>query len=143
MSLEPPYPTPEGLAFEPDVSVGAWIGPRMMHADWTPGVPVGAIVPTGFEAYARVFHPAERPPGRTRVRWREIADEHGTTVHPQMQFSHVIGVHRFDLIRELSAPVEGCLPQDQTAVLASILEPHTTTPDRCRFAVWHGYGFGE
>jgi hypothetical protein len=142
MSAQPPFPIPPGLEFETDVSVGAWIDPLMLPADWNPGVRAGAIVPPGFDAYARVFHPGRRRDG-TSFRWADIAAERGTTVHPQMQFSHVFGVHRFDRIDEINPPPEGCMPQADTAVLASILESHTTTAERCWFAMWDGYGWGD
>jgi hypothetical protein len=37
-------------------------------------------------------------------------------------------------------PVDGSLPSDLGAQLSAALAAHTTTPDRCWFAVWHGFG---
>jgi hypothetical protein len=37
-------------------------------------------------------------------------------------------------------PAEGSLPARQAALLASVLEQHTSTPERCWFAVWDGFG---
>jgi hypothetical protein len=38
-------------------------------------------------------------------------------------------------------PAQGALPADLAAALASIAAEFTTTPQRCWFAVWHGYGW--
>ena len=54
---------------------------------------VSSLLPNGFPAYARVFHPAylnddeEQP-----VRWSTVASWTGRTVHPLMQFQRVAGL---------------------------------------------------
>lgn len=98
-----------------DVAAGDWIRERVddpwhgtMHD----------VVPRGFEAYARIFHPVERdrPVGRPwpplpyarhrreweafhaaqpeidgeRVTWAEAAAAFGTTMHPLAQWQHLV-----------------------------------------------------
>src|SRR5262245_24652576 len=49
---------------------------------------VGSVIPPGFEAYARVFHPPSRvaPDGTTTpVRWRDIATANGRSIREEMQ----------------------------------------------------------
>lgn len=66
----------------PQVSLGDWLAPRLQGWGDHVGTPVAAVVPGGFDAYARVLHPAgqdddedeDAPPGRWCVRppgeWR-------------------------------------------------------------------------
>lgn len=73
---------------------GAWIRPRL-------GGTFGAVtlqVPKGFEAYARVFHPAfDRR--RDPVTWAEVAKACGTTPHREMQWHAILGLHDVDELR--------------------------------------------
>jgi hypothetical protein len=64
-----------------------WIADRLSQV-WT----VASVVPGGFEAYARVLHPADEPEnGRSRlVRWREVAEWSGKPLDSDSQF-HSIG----------------------------------------------------
>ena len=58
-------------------------------------VRLGSVVPEGFAAYARVFHPAElrdlghKPVRRSPVRWSTVASWTGRIVHPLMQFGRI------------------------------------------------------
>jgi hypothetical protein len=108
-------------------------------------VPVGCLVPEGFEAYARVLHPAwrETERGFEPVRWSEIASWTGRTVHPLMQFHRIANLpafpgHRFPTWG--TVPSEGKLPVPEGERLVAILRAHTTTPDRCYLALWDGFG---
>jgi len=88
-----------------DVSSGDWIGPRMRG--W--GTVTG-MVPGGFEAYARIFHPVPRDrlesssdpdtvAGRiaaaaaaslpAKVSWRYFCELNGRQWHPLMQFMSI------------------------------------------------------
>ncbi|HKV89123.1 MAG TPA: hypothetical protein VJT78_14100 [Candidatus Dormibacteraeota bacterium] len=110
---------------------------------------VGSIVPPGFEAYARIFHPAwrrafdltSRP---EEVRWSDIAAWNGKTVHPEMQF-HSIGGPWQDLAQgqgpAIFEPHLGTLSPHQSSAITSILSRHTSTPDACWFCLWEGYGY--
>ena len=123
-----PYPC--GMALPrhtTDAALSAWLAPRLLP--WGPaGVPVGAMVPTGFAAYVRVLHPL--PDGR---RWREIAASNGRVLHPLAQWSHM-----FDTLRHPSLwPPDGHLPRpDHDALVA-----HLQASGDVTYAVWEGYGF--
>lgn len=117
------------------------------------GDDVSALVPSIFENYGRVFHPAYRhhgdgTGGRSAVSWAEIARASRTIAHPRMQFHRLFGrsanrYHRGYAPRLAGvfdqAPDEGNLTPDIAEVLAGILGRHTTTADDCWFAVWHGF----
>ena len=95
------------------------------------------MVPSGFAAYARIFHPAsdaERPD--VDVRWSEVAAQSGKTVHPEMQF-HAIAPPELDP----DPPKLGVLSKRQAAALVPLLSAHTSTPDSCWFCLWEGYGY--
>ncbi len=50
---------------------------------------MGLILPEGFAAYARVFHPADLDEEHRPVRWSTVASWTGRTVHPLMQFGRI------------------------------------------------------
>ena len=52
---------------------------------------VSSVVPAGFEAYARVLHPAEEPlhGGDRVVRWAEVAAWSGLPLRPGSQFHSI------------------------------------------------------
>jgi hypothetical protein len=132
---------PMHLHYVSDVAPAQWIFARL-HAF---AQDAGSIIPSGFESYARIFHPAGR---RDRdieraVTWREIAEANGRMVHPEMQFGHIAGVWRHPSPQPqlwTSEPLRGSLPAELGHALSDVLAPHTSTPDRCWFAVWEGWG---
>jgi hypothetical protein len=129
-----------------DIEAADWIAPRL-HGF---AVDVGSVVPGGFAAYARIFHPAwwnEYPnPVPTEVRWSDVAAANGTVVHPEMQFHSisrtVLGGHSFSNGWN-GQPRIGVLPAGQGAALAEILARNTTSPDIGWFCLWAGYGYGS
>jgi hypothetical protein len=49
---------------------------------------VGERLPSGFDAYVRVFHPFEGPDGSgTRRTWRALADQAGVTYHAELRWA--------------------------------------------------------
>ncbi len=109
---------------------------------------VPSVVPAGLEAYARVFHPAQRRDGNhwTPVSWHQVACANRRVAHPAMQWCSLVGSCSltgggqsqpgvWDL-----EPAEGSLPRDLAPVLAEVLAGHTAMPERCWFGVWEGYG---
>lgn len=110
-----------------DAGLSDWIAPRLLP--WRPsGVPVGAMVPTGYEAYVRVLHRMED--GR---RWHDIATTNGRVLHPLAQWAHF-----FDSPHHPNMwPPEGHLPhQDHEALLT-----HLPASGDVTYAVWDGYPF--
>ncbi|MBS2937468.1 hypothetical protein KDN32_06910 [Nocardioides sp. J2M5] len=125
-----------------------------VEADWwdtswetpTPAA-VGFLVPAGFEAYARVLHPAHDR-HRDAVRWSTVAEECGTVLHAEAQW-HALAGRRSS--REHSPPPTGtgwpgnepdvgCLDRTSLEALADVLARHTTTAVTTYVAFWVGYG---
>lgn len=100
----------------------------------------GSVVPDGYDDYARVFHPADRD-GQP-VTWSAIAEANGRTAHAEMQFGNIAGAWRDSPRPDLWSrpPNTGSLPPEIASALADVLRAHTTTPERCWFAVWEGWG---
>src|SRR5207244_3558519 len=76
-----------------DMSPGRWLQERLWiwgAGSNRQGVAVGSLVPEGFEAYARVLHPAtsETERGFESVRWSVMASWTRRTVHPLAVSSH-------------------------------------------------------
>jgi hypothetical protein len=136
------------VQWQSDLSPASWIGPRLHPFSQD----TGSVVPEGFEAYCRLFHPAEihyrrpvedPPSERQTKRWSEIAAENGRVAHSEMQF---------DAINKGPASVEwsnagfdyepwmGSLPSRERAVLIEILRKATASPERCWFCIWEGFG---
>ena len=126
-----------GYHYVRDVAAAAWIRGRLHPF----AQDVGSLVPDGFAAYARVFHPARSADGRA-VTWRSIAEANGRRVHPEMQFGNVAGAWCESPLPDLwtHAPQAGTLTADLARALVSVLRSHTATPGRCWFAVWEGWG---
>ncbi|GAA3753263.1 hypothetical protein GCM10022240_02820 [Microbacterium kribbense] len=98
-----------------DASAGDWLRGRIDDPWWGT---MHDVVPRGFPAYARIFHPAtrERPVGRSWpadgdpdgweafaaarpevdtewVRWAQAAAAFGTVMHPLAQWQRLLGRH--------------------------------------------------
>lgn len=107
---------------------------------------VGFVVPAGFEAYARVLHPADRD-GQD-VPWATVAEECGTTLHPEAQWHRISGHRDLDPRGVGPEPVGwfgdepavGRLDRHLTEALAEVLSRHTSAPGRTFVAFWVGYG---
>ena len=107
---------------------------------------VVSIVPAGFSAYARIYHPAWQTSNgqRTVVRWSDVAAATQRVAHRQMQWPNIVGSHSpahppvFD--DSFEPPSEGSVTPDVSRPLWQTLAPHTTTPESCWFAVWEGFG---
>jgi hypothetical protein len=125
------------LQFVTDVSAADWVVARVGPF----GSGVGALVPRGFDAYARILHPAWET-GDRPVTWAQVAAWSGRTVHPRAQFEAIARPAAGGGItaRPWQDPPEpGTLPPRLLAALCDILAAHTRTPDHCWFCVWDGY----
>lgn len=128
-----------------DVSPGAWIvssvWPFHDHV-------VGSMLPSTFDAYAQLFHPATRHTGdhaAQNVRWSQVAAANGRIAHPAMEWVSITGDWQFENGPGQpgvwdDAPSLGSLPTDQIQRLATVLAAHTSTPAECWFAYWEGMG---
>jgi hypothetical protein len=152
------------LEFASDLSPARWLVERIHGFARN----VGSVLPEGFEAYARVFHPATRylwddsvpeggppdraaaaaaglrPRGRVAVRWSEVAAANGTVMHAEAQFEAISQLGRLSTACQPGIwdipPMVGALPEDAAGRLVEILSGYTSTPSRCWFCVWEGYG---
>lgn len=120
-------------------------------------VNVLSIIPSGFETYARVFHPGEKitctsPDGAEWVvepiRWAEVAALTGRTAHRTMEWASLRGsgsvIHDEGALEVgdvwVRGPEVGSLPVEVAQTLWPVLEPYTVTRDECFFAIWEGFG---
>jgi hypothetical protein len=122
-----------------DAQAARWIAPRLIDQ-------VGAVcatIPAGFEAYARILHPAD--PGKpAQVRWAELAAVHGRTMHPLAQFDRITtpapGSSQLAPRRDVQPPMTGDLDPGSLQALCATLQAHSRDGVRCWFAVWDGWG---
>jgi hypothetical protein len=119
-----------------DAGAAGWIAPRLLED-------FGAVcrtIPTGFEAYARVFHPAD-PGTETPTRWAEVAARTGRSMHARAQFHRIVSPLPNSGQHELpQEPMTGDLAPAELRALCAILQVHTPEAMRCWFALWAGWG---
>lgn len=132
----------DGPTWRADVEVAVWIAPRL-------GVRigrVGAVVPTGFEAYARVLHPVPGASDRGGT-WAEVCRFTGRRTHALMQWHAVAGVPLVGAPPVGSVrwpgghPELGNLRTPSLEVLCGVLAGHTSADANCFFALWDGHGW--
>ena len=103
---------------------------------------VTSVVPAGFEAYARVLHPAHGAEERA-IRWSEVAARNGIELRRDTHFPEIAllppgdGNQAWDVV----GPQEGTLCAADATALVDILRQHTASPDQCWFCLWDGYGW--
>jgi hypothetical protein len=107
---------------------------------------VGSVVPSGFVAYARIFHPAwaSRDWNPEEVRWSEVAAWAGRKVHPEMQFHSITAPkepNSGDPMPWSGEPRLGVLSDPQSRALIDVLPRFSSTPADCWFCLWDGYGY--
>ncbi|HEY6203512.1 MAG TPA: hypothetical protein VI056_10765 [Candidatus Limnocylindria bacterium] len=130
------------LEYVDDLTPAKWIAERLHPF----AQDAGAIIPPGFDAYARIFHPAMRRVDQVDVpvRWREIANSNLRVHHSEMQFGAIAGGSALKRGSQPGLwdrpPTTGTLPLDIARVLVGLLRGQTTTPERCWFAAWEGWG---
>jgi hypothetical protein len=134
---------PNGLTLRTDVTPTEWVDESLLpHRGVSEGVRVGEIVPTGFEAYARILHPASRRTGDRfePVTWSELARARGKTIHPEVQLKALLGDEFRHSAPWGELPEADSIPEGLRAPLVEILRRFTRTADRCWFCIWEGYG---
>src|SRR4051812_2639641 len=97
-----------------EVAAAGWIAPRLGPF----AARIDSLVPGGFEAYARIFHPAERP-DEQRATWAEVAAWSGKVMHPHVEFSD--GPLAPGAEARGFEPLVGELEPDLVAALSSVL----------------------
>jgi len=121
-----------------------WILERRLGYWSLPGqrTPVCAVVPTEFEAYCRLLHPALRVSNghAVGVRWENIARELGVELQGDTAWDDLAsGDAAFSGLWH-QAPRTGSLSKEEVTALVDLLRPSTGTGEECTFAVWDGYG---
>lgn len=129
-----------------------WISEDINQFDYSQSrtLPVSAILPSTFEAYARIFHPAYKLTYTERkvLRWEEVAEQCSRVSHAKMQWNNIFCEHFSDYHaaqdKEIKAgsidfPSEGSLTRDMATTLWTLLENYTQA-NNCFFAIWEGYG---
>jgi hypothetical protein len=104
------------------------------------GTPVGAVIPTGYQAYARIFHPARARDDRTLVSWADVAAWAGRSVHPQMQWEAIsrpagtaAGAPPWS-----DEPTCGWIPPEVRQPLVELLRRYTDPEADCWACIWDG-----
>jgi hypothetical protein len=114
----------EPIQWERDAAPAAWWTARLDDSYDL----LTALVPRGFEAYARVFHPV--PIEGETLRWSELAARNSRIVHPQMQLS---AIGRPPGVDGPTAHCRAPLPIAERRALIEVLRPETLTPAKCWF----------
>jgi hypothetical protein len=130
----------DGLVQTDDLSAAAWIAPRLGAF----GSGVGGVIPAGFEAYARILHPADS--ADEPARWSAVAAACGKVAHALMQFHTLVGAgpNEYDVDSAAwtgSVPDQGDLEPESLRALLDVLARHTDSIQHCWFAVWEGWGW--
>ncbi|MDP9225249.1 MAG: hypothetical protein M3P18_15675 [Actinomycetota bacterium] len=149
------FPPPPPFEVWSDVAPTMWINDALQPQGRVENaVLVGEIVPGGFEAYARIFHPGRRVFGHSieqtvALRWSEIASERAKTIHPEMQIEALIDtLDAFDYEHwnaistggEEWSPPHKWLEESEAIALAQVLRPHSASTTDAWFMLWDGYG---
>jgi hypothetical protein len=147
------FPPPPPFRFETNVEPTEWLDPLLHpHGPFPPLV--GFIVPSGYEAYARLLHPAKRILGPSAeqsvpLAWSEIATARGKTMHPEVQLQALIdNPDEFDYDHWTAISTGGgewfppyeWLEETEALALVALLRPFTTTSNEAWFMLWDGYG---
>lgn len=126
---------------------GAWIVQELQAqgTDSDTANLVAGQVPRGYDAYARIFHPAMGPNGQS-VPWSRIAARRGTVMHALAQFAPLSGIGEDGVPLaedswEGDAPGRDGLGGSELVALAPLLAAHTATPDEIYLALWNGLAF--
>lgn len=136
---------PEGVEFLDDLSPARWLQETLWPCEMPKGkgVSVGGLVPEGYSSYARIFHPVIDVNARQpeKFTWSTIAERNGRTTHPQMRYWRIAGMPEpYPHPSWRVKPDDSSLPIDETRAVVELLRQHTSTPDRCYFCVWEGWG---
>jgi hypothetical protein len=131
-------------AVEPsaDIAQAAWIADRLSP----PGAGlVTSVVPAGFEAYARVLHglAGTATGGDRPARWAQVAAWSGVELVSGSQFPDIAFPDHEPPGAEPwpgQLPQVGTLHESEAVALGVLVAGHTTTPARCWFCTWEGWG---
>lgn len=124
-----------GCRVAPDAEPGLWLEiPTAMRVGG--GFRVSSLIPTVFDRYARVLHPAKDRLG-VLVPWRQVAEATGRVMHPEVQWeplrSGPLGAVPDHLVSPWDSHTHGLV----TASLVRVLFGGSP-PKACWSAIWRG-----
>jgi hypothetical protein len=126
---------PKELTVVDGRKAGAWIAPRL-EAGF--GGKVKQQAPNGYDAYARVLHPASDSEGNP-VTWAAVASALGRAAHREVQWHKLVGASDSFAITGSEwgggNPETGELEPASLEVLCRILASHTAEPEHCFFGL--------
>jgi hypothetical protein len=130
-----------GVQQSVEVAEADWIGDRLSPFD--SGV-ITSVVPNGFSGYARVLHPLDPPVrGQQPARWKDVASWSGIELVPDVDFPEIaLPEHEPSAVEPWpgQVPQVGTLHPVDVEALVAMLARYTSTPDRCWFCTWEGWG---
>lgn len=130
----------------PEVSVADWLAPRLLGWGGHDGTPVAAVVPGGFDAYARVLHPVGQDDEEIApTTWATVCEATGRAAHARMQWEAISGTRHFRRTTtkdwDGNEPEQGNLQPVTLAAVLDVLERWTTANQECVMALWDGFGW--
>ncbi len=98
---------------------------------------VASFLPGQFEAYARIHHPFQYGDGTVApaTSWKDLAAAAGVDL-----LDPALAAEFASTGIEGAQAAVGRLPPGLIGPLIEHLEPATTTPEHCHFALWEGFG---
>ncbi|MGU3435921.1 hypothetical protein ACNHUS_23225 [Actinomycetes bacterium M1A6_2h] len=126
-----------------DVQDGAWVEAAItaFTSSRSRYGSVGAVLPSVFDAYARVLHRARRAPAGAEgalVRWSEVAQHNGRVMHPLVEWASICPAGRIGQPGLWDHGPGHGRPDPMTLdALTAVLSTHSGTR-QCSFAIWEG-----
>jgi hypothetical protein len=120
-----------------DVAAAEWVRERIDNF----GPVVGGMLPVGFDAYAKVLHPALGA-GEAKIRWSEVAGWSGQALDQDAWFQDLSvppDGERRGPQPWVQEPVRGEIPEDLMTVFTELLGRYTTSTNGW-FCLWEGWG---
>lgn len=132
-----------------DLTAADWLAQKLTETP-SPRGPIlrtNSMLPSDYEAYARVLHPVELQDREypSLARWADVAATLGRPLTPLTRWYQLVG--NDDMFKWTSSewtagtPERGSLEWSSLRALCNVLSEHTTTPDDCFFAIWNGWGW--
>jgi hypothetical protein len=122
---------------------GGWLKDRLYPIRRSSGTQVCSVIPDGFDAYARVLHPARQgSDAQVGVKWSEVAAWSGRVVHPEMQWKSISQPRTEPESGPpwTYEPDVGVCPTDVLLPLVEIMRKYSSGEDGCWACVWEGWG---
>jgi len=100
-----------------------------------------SIVPSGYEAYCRLLHPAyfDESGNLLSVGWQRLFSDAGICIDKTSQWESIISTLGEHASLHCNPPLEGSLEEDYYKAMIEVLKSHTNTPEKIWFGIWVGY----